>query len=623
MGNFKEEKKQSAPAGKETTLNYKLFFATMALVLIFLSQAKAVGAASLRLSPADGSYEINKTFTVNVFVSSADQAMNAVGAVISFPAEKLEVVSLSKAGSIISLWVQEPVFSNSAGSINFEGIVMNPGFTGPSGKIITVNFKAKNSGPAALNFFSGSVLANDGTGTNILAGLAGAKFNITALAAAEPEKEQSVIIPVVPARAAAPEAEVPARADNTPLAPVVVSLTHPDQEKWYADKNPEFEFSLPKGVNGVNVLADKNPATDPGIRSDGLFSSYAYKNVDDGVWYFHVRLRNAYGWGGTSHYRFQIDTEPPAPITIKFSDGKISSQPRVSVTFDTTDALSGIDYYTVEHKDKDSLKISAGMIIPHNPHVLPPLPVGEQQIRVTAFDKAGNSTSAADQFVIKPTIAPEIIDYPREINVNGTLNIQGKTVYPNSDVIIWLQKGNNAPQQQAGQSDADGKFIFSKKEMGNGVYRLWAEIADKKGGRSEPSEKVIIIVKESAIKGFGDWLNNTGSATIKFLTILIPLLALLLLLLLLIWHSWQKFSRLRLKAAKELRSAQKAYQKEIENSKTDIRKRIGILEANRARRRSIDEADKKIIERLKKDLNNMDKAGENEINYPGKALKQL
>ena len=71
-------------------------------------------AATLSFSPSFGSHASGNTFSVGVFVSSADQAMNAASGAISFPADKLEVISLSKTGSIFTLWVQEPSFSNSA-----------------------------------------------------------------------------------------------------------------------------------------------------------------------------------------------------------------------------------------------------------------------------------------------------------------------------------------------------------------------------------------------------------------------------------------------------------------------------------------------------------------------------
>src|SRR3989344_8514414 len=89
-------------------------------------------AATLYFSSSSGTQAVGTTFSVGVYVSSADQAMNAASGVISFPADKLAVESLSKSGSIFSLWVQEPSFSNSAGAVNFEGIVLNPGFTGAS-----------------------------------------------------------------------------------------------------------------------------------------------------------------------------------------------------------------------------------------------------------------------------------------------------------------------------------------------------------------------------------------------------------------------------------------------------------------------------------------------------------
>ncbi len=621
MEDFKEEKKFASSVKAKIVLSYcKLFLAAISFVLVFFGTAKMADAANLYLSPSSGSYQVDKTFSVSIFVSSPDQAMNAASGAISFSSDKLEITSLSKSGSIFSLWVQEPNFSNSAGTINFEGIVMNPGFTGTSGKIITINFKTKNGGQAILNFSSASILANDGQGTNILSSLGGAKFDITAPvseeptpAVKEPATEKTVSAPVTPASAVLEETALSAKESNTPPAPIVTSPTHPDQGKWYANNNPEFSWKLPAGVNGMSIYLSQSPTSNPGPVSDGFFSSKSYENIDDGVWYFHIRLRNAYGWGSISHYRFQIDTEPPAPFAIEFIDGREIEKPQARITFNTTDALSGIDYYNIEYGTNNSLKVSASEIVPPNPYTLPALPVGRQQIKITAFDKAGNSTVASDEFIIKPIAAPEITDYPRKLAGGGTLNTVGNTIYFNSDIDIWLQKDKNDPQKYAVQSDTEGKFTFSKKEMGQGIYQLWVEAVDKEGGRSQPSEKVTITVKDSVFKGLGDKLKNAGSWSIKFLTVLIPLVALILLLIFLLWYSWQKFSKLRLKAAKEIRFAKKAFQKEVEKSKKDIQKRIEILEGNRARRGFIEEAEIKIIEQLKKDLDNLEKSGKKEI----------
>ncbi|MCX6797109.1 MAG: hypothetical protein NTX98_01360, partial [Candidatus Doudnabacteria bacterium] len=148
---------------KKAVLSASLVF------LLFLGVgfgAKKAEAASLSVSPSSGSFQTGATFYVNFLVSSPNQAANAVSGVVSFSSENLEVVSLSKDGSLISLWVQEPSFSNSSGSINFEGIILNPGFSGDGGKVLTANFRAKAAGLGKISFVNGMVLANNGQGTN-------------------------------------------------------------------------------------------------------------------------------------------------------------------------------------------------------------------------------------------------------------------------------------------------------------------------------------------------------------------------------------------------------------------------------------------------------------------------
>ena len=111
----------------------KITYISLSVIILafaFLATIPYVAhAATLHFSPSSGTHT-RTTFSVNVLVSSADQAMNAASGIISFPKDKLEVVSLSKIGSIFGLWVQEPYFSNTSGIISFEGIVLNPGFIG-------------------------------------------------------------------------------------------------------------------------------------------------------------------------------------------------------------------------------------------------------------------------------------------------------------------------------------------------------------------------------------------------------------------------------------------------------------------------------------------------------------
>src|SRR3989338_1651970 len=207
---------------------------------------RGVQAATLNFSPPSGSYNVGSTFSVNVSVESADQAMNAASGVVSFPWDKLEIVSISKTGSIFSLWPAEPSFSNSAGTVSFEGIVLNPGYMGASGKILTITFRARSAGQANLSFSSGSVLANDGTGANILNGLRVAVFTLTS--AGETPPAQQAEAPIAPGNALG-----------------IKSSTHSDQTKWYADNTPEFSWELPQEALETRTLIGKSPVSNPSV----------------------------------------------------------------------------------------------------------------------------------------------------------------------------------------------------------------------------------------------------------------------------------------------------------------------------------------------------------------------
>lgn len=152
--------------------------ALLVVITIAFSLPTLVFAGTLSIYPASGSFEQNKTFTVKVSISSPDQAINAASGVLTFPVDKLRAISISKAESIMTLWVQEPSFSNSNGTVSFEGVVPNPGYTGTNATVINITFKVIGQGTAPIKFNSGSILANDGEGTNISRALNGASYNL-------------------------------------------------------------------------------------------------------------------------------------------------------------------------------------------------------------------------------------------------------------------------------------------------------------------------------------------------------------------------------------------------------------------------------------------------------------
>jgi len=168
------------------------FFSALVVVIILASfswlsvpEVKAAGA-SLFLSPSSGVFNSGSNFSVTIKVSTGLTAINAIEGSVIFDPKYLKIVSFSKNNSILTLWANEPNFSNSEGNFSFAGGLPSPGFIGSTGTVLKINFQAKNSGNAVVSFVSSSVLANDGQGSNILSLTGSGNYTIKEKTAVSP-----------------------------------------------------------------------------------------------------------------------------------------------------------------------------------------------------------------------------------------------------------------------------------------------------------------------------------------------------------------------------------------------------------------------------------------------------
>jgi len=178
--------------------NTNRFLVSFLFFIFLLSPIYYAKAANIGFSPSSASYQAGDTINVKVYVGTDSKSINAISATVKFPSDILSLTSISKVGSIINLWAQEPSFSNGDGIASFEGVVLN-GYTGNAGNAVTLIFKAKKNGTANLSFNSASVLANDGNGTEVL--YSKGSGSLTIAAAKTPEvapikKEATVTTPV-------------------------------------------------------------------------------------------------------------------------------------------------------------------------------------------------------------------------------------------------------------------------------------------------------------------------------------------------------------------------------------------------------------------------------------------
>lgn len=146
------------------------------VLLLFPSYARAAPGTTLFVSPSKLNAAVGDSITATIFVSVPNQPMNAISGTVLFP-KSITIDSISTEGSIVNFWTTKPrVVGN---SIEFEGIILNPGYQGTRGNIFTIKFLAKTVGTIPLTFSQGAILANDGLGTNILSSFSSATIRVS------------------------------------------------------------------------------------------------------------------------------------------------------------------------------------------------------------------------------------------------------------------------------------------------------------------------------------------------------------------------------------------------------------------------------------------------------------
>ncbi len=439
----------------------KSFFAKITqfvLVVAFLVGPLNVFAATLAISPGSGSYPVGTTFSASFFVSSANQSVNAASGSFSFSKENLEIVSSSKVGSIFSLWVQEPSYSNSSGTGSFEGVITNPGFTGNTGKLVSYTFRVKAAGTGTIKMLSSSVLANDGNGTNVLSGSSNASFTLSNV---ELPKPVEPVIDIQPA---------PTVVDGL-LLPKVSSSSHPDSLLWYPNTDARLLISLGRDVTGVQTLFDSQPDSVPQGKAEKPFAERVLKNIKEGVSYFHIRSITRDGTSEVVHFPIRIDSTEPTELVVTL--GRNTKNDLVA-TVSAKDAVSGMDYYQIVLDNKEPEKIIAqGNAVEY---VLPrALSLGTHTLTVTAYDKARNKKEVKVNVDIDVFAPPNITTSPGYLFVGGTMKIIGEQGAPAQDMYVFVKKPNMLLETYLVSSDEQGSFLVKDHMDQAGIYEIWAE----------------------------------------------------------------------------------------------------------------------------------------------------
>lgn len=507
------------------TIGLKLTRVSLVFILLFVALLwpQLILAATLSVSPATGVYTTGSTFTVTVVVNTDGKAINAADGTLSFNPRELTVVSVSRSSSIFSLWTSEPAFSNSAGTVTFSGGSPS-GFTGGGGSVVSVTFRSLTSGAARVAIAGGSVLAADGRGTNILTNMNGGTYTLSAVPA-QPLAE--VIVEYVP----------PA---NTPIAPKVISLTHPDTTKWYAVSTAELSWSLPSGVTAVRTSLDTNAISIPTKVYDSPLTSISLKNLDEGISYFHIQLKNKDGWGKIAHYRLAIDTKKPEDLIITLADNVDLSSPVQSLVLKTKAGVSPVENFKISIDGSEPVAYVSTTSLVTLPEVKP----GSHMVVVEAIDGAGNSVVGTFTFEITSFDKPIFTEYPSDLSAGVIPVIKGMTK-PLARVVVTITLPDGSTEDITAPADENGVFTaIAEKKFTTGVYTMYAIATDARGAKSLQSDSIKIVVSQPGYVIIGTFLVN-------LLSVIIPLFALCVLAWLTVWYSIHRVRTLRVRVLRE------------------------------------------------------------------------
>jgi len=467
----------------------------------------AAGNAALSLSPSSGTYAVGSTLTVSVTVNSGGgTGINAASGKITFDPTLLSAQSVSKNNSVFNLWVADPAYSNSDGSVTFSG-GGTTAYTGTSGVVMSVTFKVLKAGTANLAFASGaSVLAADGQGTDVLGTTGTAAFTLGGSAPPSQSSQQSSQSSNQSSgsggssQAAAP----PPSAFDVSIA--IASPTHPDQTKWYANDNPSFTWTLTPDVAGVSTLFGTNSAAYPKRTSEGLISSKQYTGVAEGVSYFIVRFEDSLGdWSDPIVYKVQVDLTPPQAFTVNAQAGAGLSG-RTLLAFNATDTVSGIDHYEMT-LDNGASSTIALTDVQGGIYTAPPILPGAHTVVIRAVDKAGNYADAHTQFVISGIATPTITNFPATVIEKSPIVLEG-TADSGANVTVDVSDSENKVVAEGKMvADQTGHWLYAiEGGLTYGTYGLGVSMITTQGATaSSTANQHIDVLLAPFLDRFG-WI---------------------------------------------------------------------------------------------------------------------
>ena len=130
------------------------------LAFLGASSISSLDSSYIKLTPSQSVVMSGESFYIEVY-AYAHVPVNAIDVTLEFDEASLEVLSVDKGQSVLTLWTEEPTVEGN--KITLSGGTYRRGFVGEH-LVATVKAKAKGSGKAEFKVRDAILLAGDGSG---------------------------------------------------------------------------------------------------------------------------------------------------------------------------------------------------------------------------------------------------------------------------------------------------------------------------------------------------------------------------------------------------------------------------------------------------------------------------
>lgn len=470
-------------------------------VFLFLSSSPAYASdATLYLSPPTGIYTVNVEAVARVFVSSDGASVYGVEGVLVFDPKKMNVVSVSEEGSVLTSWPTPPSFDNEKGEIRFGGI-MSKSTVLSRGQIISIVFTPLRAEDFQITFASGAaILAGDGTGGNIVSALKSGDYSgvpsgdhITPPLSPETEGAADAASSAGTGTLGAGEGGDGAAGTSTDSGEVlgtstqkamISSSSHPDQDAWYALATSTFAWEMPADVTRVRLSFNKKPEGEGTVPYSAPINEKLVANIPEGIQYFHLTREWSDGHTDSATYRIQTDVTPHTALTLTEKPRADAADPQAVFLISATDTLSGVDHYEIS---LDGRAPATWVPDRAGEYHAPALPPGAHEIMARAVDKAGNGTGARLSFAVEYLPLP-VISLDDKKFVEGKPLTGRVSSVPSGTATLFIAKDGKTTEEEITLGAGGSTAFMSTLTLSSGIYEVWVTSRDSRGAISKESE---------------------------------------------------------------------------------------------------------------------------------------